>query len=156
MFLLHNLILLWQKILASRKFDDFNNGKEHFRKIQSGKMTLEEKIKKLYNVLKSNLNQISRRRKKSEEQKNALENIKLLYKSREAAFKFNDYYSIISQTYYKTIYRNRIPSMLAPVAKVSNLKVSYNSNLKISGPKQMIQRLPIAPSQVKAGSKSES
>ena len=119
-------------------------------------MKLEEKIKKLYNVLKSNLNQISRRRKKSEEQKNALENIKLLYKSREAAFKFNDYYSIISQTYYKTIYRNRIPSMLAPVAKVSNLKVSYNSNLKISGPIQMIQRLPIAPSQVKAGSKSES
>ena len=46
--------------------------------------------------------------------------------------------------------------MLAPVPKVSNLKVSYNSNLKISGPKQMIQRLPIAPSQVKAGSKSES
>ena len=45
--------------------------------------------------------------------------------------------------------------MLAPVAKVSNLKVSYSSNLKISSPKQMSQRLPIALAQVKAGNKFE-
>ena len=56
-------------------------------------MKLEE-AKKLQNVFKSNLNEISSGRYKSEEQKSALENIKLLYESREAVNKlFNDYSS---------------------------------------------------------------
>ena len=44
-----------------KRFDDFNNGIELFRKIQSGKMKLEE-AKTLQNVFKSNLNEISRGR----------------------------------------------------------------------------------------------
>ena len=40
-----------------------------------------EKAKNLQNVFKSNLNEISKRRFKWEEQKGALENIILLYKS---------------------------------------------------------------------------
>ena len=56
-------------------------------------MKLEE-AKKLQNVFKSNLKEISSGRYKSEEQKSALENIKLLYESREAVNKlFNDYSS---------------------------------------------------------------
>ena len=47
--------------------------------------------KKLQNVFKTNLNEISRGRYKSEDQKSALENIKLLYKPRQAVIKlFND------------------------------------------------------------------
>ena len=118
-------------------------------------MKLEE-TKKLQNVFKSNLTKISRVINKSEEQKMALENIKLLYESREAVIKlFNDYSSIVSEAKYKTIHGKGIPSMLAHVAKVSNRKVSDHSNLKILSPKQMLQRLPIALAQVTAGNTSE-
>ena len=75
---------------ARKIFGDFNNGIERFRKIRSGEMKLEE--------TKSNLKEISGGRYKSEEQKLALENIKLLYESREALIKlFNDYSSIVSE-----------------------------------------------------------
>ena len=56
-------------------------------------------------VFKSNLNEISRARNKSEEQKSAIENIKLLYEAREAFIKLSkDYFSIISEVKYKTIH----------------------------------------------------
>ena len=58
-----------------------------------------KEAKKLQNVFKSNLNELSRGRNKSEEQKLALKNIILLYKSREAVIKlFNGYSSIVSET----------------------------------------------------------
>ena len=61
-----------------------------FKQIQSGEMKLEEP-KKQQNIFKSNLNEISRERFKSGEQKMVLKNIKLPYKSREAVLKlFND------------------------------------------------------------------
>ena len=54
-------------------------------------------------MLKSNLSKIPRRRYKSEEQKDALENIELVYESREAVIKlFNDYSSIASEVKFKT------------------------------------------------------
>ena len=59
-------------------------------------MKLEE-VKKLPNVFKSNLNEISRAKNKSEVQKMALEDIKLLYESHEAVIKlFNDNSSVSS------------------------------------------------------------
>ena len=62
-------------------------------------------MKKLQNVFKSNLNEISRVTNKSEEQKMRLKKIKLLYESREAVIKlFNDYSSIVSEVKYKTIH----------------------------------------------------
>ena len=69
---------------------------------------------------------------------------------------FNEYSSIASEVKYKRIHGNEISSMSAHVArgcvaKVSNFKVSDHSNLKILRPKQMLQRLPIALAQVKAG-----
>ena len=64
-------------------------------------MKLEE-AKKLQNVFKSNLKEISRGRYKSEERKMTLKNIKLHYESREFVIKlFNDYSSIVPEAKYR-------------------------------------------------------
>ena len=57
---------------------------------------------------------------------------------------------------YKTIHGKGIPSMSAHIARVAkfyNRKVSDHSNVKILSPKKMLQRLPIALTQVKTGNK---
>ena len=97
-------------------------------------MKLEE-AKKLQNGFKSNLNEISKGRYKSEEQESAVKNIKLPYDSQETVIKwFNDCSSIISETKYRT---------------------KHGEDLKILTPKQTLQRLAIALAQVKAGNTSE-
>ena len=97
-------------------------------------MNLEE-AKKLQNVFKSYLNKISKGKQKSKEQKSVLENTKFLYKPREAVIKlFNDYSSIVSEVKYKSI---------------------HGEGLKILTPKQILQRLSIALTQVRAGNTSE-
>ena len=107
----------------------------------------------MQNLFKSNLNKISRGRYKSKEQKSVLENIKLLYESREAVIiLFNDYSSIVSEAKYKTIHGKWIPSMSPPAA---HGKVSHHWNHKILSAKQMLQRLPIALAQVKSGNTCE-
>ena len=89
----------------------------------------------MQNVFKSNLNEVSRGKYKSEEQERALRNTKLLYESQKAVIKlFNYYSSIVSEAKYKS---------------------SHGEGLKILTPKQMFQRLPIAFAQVKAGNTSE-
>ena len=61
-----------------------------------------EDAKELQNIFKSNLNEISKGRFKSEEQKSALENIKLLYESRHTVIKlFNEYSLIASEAKHK-------------------------------------------------------
>ena len=97
-------------------------------------MKLEE-AKKLQNVFKSNLNEISKGRYKSEEQESAVKNIKLPYDSQEAVIKwFNDCSSIISEIKYVT---------------------KHGEDLKILTPKQILQRLPMALAQLKGGNTSE-
>ena len=82
-----------------------------------------------------------------------MENIKLLYKSRETIIeKFNDYSSIVFEAIYNAIHGKGILSMSARVACG---KVSDHSNLKILSPKQMLQKCPIALVQVKPGNASE-
>ena len=77
-----------------------------------------EDAKNLQNVFEPNLNEILKGRHKSEEQKSALKNIKLLYESRETIMKlFTDYSSIVSEAKYKTIYGKGIPGMSAPDAR---------------------------------------
>ena len=44
-------------ILLKNFFDDFDNGMELFRKMESGEMKLED-AKELQNIFKSNLNEI--------------------------------------------------------------------------------------------------
>ena len=75
---------------------------------------------------------------RSREQKNAFYNIEMLYKARNEAIKFYDYYSLMM-------------SELKTKAKESE-----GRGLKILTHKQMLQRLPIALAQVKAGNNSES
>ena len=90
----NDLIYYFKGNTTRKMFDDFLNGIKLFRKIQSGEVKLEE-AKKLQNVFKSKLNEISRGWYKSEEQNITLENINLLYKSQNSVFKlFNDYSSI--------------------------------------------------------------
>ena len=62
-------------------------------------------------------------------------NIETLYKARREAIKFyNDYFLMISE---------------------AKTKATKGAGLKILTPKQMLQRLPIALAQVKAGNNSE-
>ena len=77
----------------------------------------------------------------------------MLYKLREPVIKlFDDYSSIVSEAKYKTIHGKIIPSMLA---RVAHGKVSSHSSLKISSPRQILQRFLIALTQLKAGNTSE-
>ena len=62
-------------------------------------------------------------------------NIETLYKARNEAIKFYDDYSLIMSE--------------------ANIKAAKGTGLKILTPKQMLQRLPIALAQVKAGNNSE-
>ena len=86
---------------------------------------------------KSNPNEIKKGNKKhrSKEQKNAFYNNEILYKVRNSVVEFFDDYS----------------SMMSE----AKLKASIETGLKILTPKQMLQRLPIALAQVKAGNNSE-
>ena len=60
-------------------------------------MKLEE-TKNLQNVFKTNLNEISRGKYKSEEQNSALKNIELHYESRQAVIElFNDKSSLVTE-----------------------------------------------------------
>ena len=69
-------------------------------------------------------------------QKNTLYNIEMLYKARNEAIKFyDDYSSMMSEAKYRA---------------------TKGTGLKILTPKQMLQRLPIALTQVKAANNSES
>ena len=114
-----NLTYYFKDNTARKKCDDFNNGIELSRKIQSGEIKLEE-AKKLQNEFKSNLNEILRAKYKSGEQKMALESIKLLYESRQDAVKlFNDYSSVVFDSRYKIIHGKRVPCMLARVDAVA-------------------------------------
>ena len=61
----------------------------------------------------------------------------MLYKARSEAIKFYDYSSMMSEAKAKA-------------------KATKGTGLKILTPKQMLQRLPIALAQVKAGNNSES
>ena len=75
--------------------------------------------------------------KKSKEQKNTLYNIEMLYNARKEAINFFDDYSLMMSK-----------------AK-TKARATKETRLKILTPKQMLQRLPIAVAQVKAGHNSE-
>ena len=64
-----------------------------------------------------------------------MHNIETLYKARNEAIKFYDDYSLIMSE--------------------AKIKAAKGTGLKILTPKQMLQRLPIAVAQIKAGNNSE-
>ena len=94
-------------------------------------------VKKNQERIKYYLGEIKKGAKKSKEQKTTIYNIEMLYKARNKAFKFyDDYLLMMSEAKTK--------------AKQNGTK---GTGLKILTPKQMLQRLPIALAQVKAGNK---
>ena len=130
----NDLIYRYKGKNVDAKFDEFDNALDIINKIRDGKTDLANQQK-----FKSFLGEI-KKGNKSNEQKNTLYNIEMLYKARNEAIEFYDDYSLMmSETKYK--------------AKQNETK---GVGLKILTPKQVLQRLPIAFAQVKAGNNSES
>ena len=96
-----------------------------------------EKAKENPEKLISNLSETTRGEweHKSEQQKSTINDFKMFYKARKKVIKlFDDYTTIVSKAKHKA---------------------KHGKGLKILAPKQMLQRLPIALTQVKAGNTSE-
>ena len=109
-----------------------------FKSIRNGDILLED-IEKEQIELERDLGRIKQGdpRDKSEEQKKTINNIKNLYNSRQEVFKmFNDYVKNMSRNIYDS--------------------KQGGKGLKILTPKQILQRLPIALAQIKAGNNSRS
>ena len=131
-----DLIYRYKGKIAGAKFDEFDNVLDIIDKIRDGKTNLDD-VKNNQQKFKSYLREIKKgnNKHKSKEQKNTLYNIEILYKTRNEAIKFYDDYSLMMSE-----------------AKV---KATKGMRLKILSPKQMLQRLPTALAQVKAGNNSE-
>ena len=134
-----DLIYKYKGNTADAKFGKFYNALNIINKIQNGELSLAD-VKNNQEKFKSYLGEIKKRnsKKRSKEQKSALYNIEMLYKARGEAIKFYDDYSLM---------------MSEAKAKA---KTTKETGLKILKPKQMLQSLPIALAQVKAGNNSES
>ena len=121
-------------------FDDYTNEFDNavalIDKIRDGKISLTD-VKNNQEKFKSYLGEIKtgNNKRKLKEQKNTLYSIETLYKARNEAIKFYDDYSLIMSE--------------------AKIKATKGTGLKILTPKQMLQRLPIALAQVKAGNNSE-
>ena len=113
------------------KFDKFDNAFNIINIMQKGEISLGY-VKNNQEKFKTYLGEIKKGNKKhrSKEQKNTL------YKARNKAIKFYDDYSLMT-------------------SEAKN-KATKGTGRKILAPKQMLQRLPIALAQVKAGNNSES
>ena len=129
-----DLIYRYRGNTADVKFDEFDNTLSIINKIQNGEIKLAD-AKTNQEKFKSYLGEI-KKRKKLKEQKDTLYNIETLYKARIETIKlYDDYYLMMSE---------------------EKTKVTKGTGIKILSPKQMLQRLPIALAQVKAGNNSES
>ena len=132
-----DLVYRYKGKTPDEKFDEYDNALNLIDKIKNGEIKLAE-AKNDQIRFKSNLGEIKKgnNKKRSKEQKNALYNIDMLYKARNEAIKFYDDYSLM-------------------VSEAKNKAKSEGKGLKILTPKQLLQRLPIALAQVKAGNNSE-
>ena len=118
-------------------FYEFMDSKELFNKIKNNQIKFDDALKK-QKLFLNKLNDVKMGRKTSE-QKEVITNLENFYKSREEVFNFfRDYTKMMFDSNYK--------------AKQDVTKVT---GLKILTPKQMLQRLPIALAQLKAGNNSE-
>ena len=114
------------------------DSKELFNKIKNNQIKFSE-VKNKQNEFLNKLSNI-KIGKKTPEQKEVINNLEKFYNSREEVINFfRDYIEMLSDAKYD--------------AKQGETK---GTGLKILTPKQMLQRLPIALAQVKAGNNSES
>ena len=119
------------------RFYGYMDSKELFNAIKNSQIKFSDAVNK-QNEFLNKLNNI-KIYKKTTKQKRAINNITRLYLSREEVINFfRDYVEMLSDANYN--------------AKQNETK---GKGLKILTPKQMLQRLPIALAQVKAGNNSE-
>ena len=119
-------------------FYKYKNSKELFNAIKNNQIKFSE-VKNKQNEFLSKLSSM-KSGKKTIEQKQTINNLKKFYKSREEVINFfREYIEILSDANYD--------------AKQNETE---GKGLKLLTPKQMLQRLPIAIAQVKAGNNSES
>ena len=131
-----NLIYRYKGNTAIINSDQFDHAFSLFDKIRNGKISLTN-AKNDQEKFRSNLSEIKRGNKKhkSYELKNTMYKISILNRARNKVIKFfDDYSSMVSE---------------------AKLKATKGTGLKILTPKQLLQRLPIALGQVKAGNNSE-
>ena len=129
-----DLIYRYKGNTPDLNFNEFDNALDIIEKIRDVKIDLAD-VKNNQEKFRSYLGEIKKGRK-SKAQKNTWCNIEMLYKARKEAIKFYDDYSLMMSE-----------------AKYTGTR---RKELKILTPKQMLQRLPIALAQVKAGNNSES
>ena len=132
-----DLIYKYKGNTADEKLDKFDNALNIVNKVKNGEISLVD-VKNDQEKFRSSLAEIRKgnNKRRSKEQTNGLYNIEMPYKARNEAIKFNDDYSSI--------------------VSGAKTKATKWTGLKILTPKQMLQRLPIALAQVKAGNNSES
>ena len=119
-------------------FYEYMDSKELFKAIKNNQIKFSEVKNKQHNFLKK-LNEL-KVGKKTYELKKVIDNLDKFYLSREEIINFfRDYTEMLSDANYN--------------AKQNETK---GTGLKTLTPKQMLQRLPIALAQVKAGNNSES
>ena len=118
-------------------FYEYMDSKELFNKIKNNRLKFDDALKK-QKELRNKINEVKIGRK-TQEQEKAITNLENFYQSREDVFNFfRDYAKIMLDSNYK--------------AKQDETK---RTGLKMLTPKQVLQRLPIALAQVKAGNNSE-
>ena len=119
-------------------FHEYMDSKERFNKIQHSQIRFSE-VKNKQNEFLNKLNEV-KIGKKTDKQKEVVNNLNKFYNSREEVINFfRDYIEMLSDANYD-----------------SKQNETKGKGLKILTPKQMLQRLPIALAQVKAGNNSES
>ena len=119
-------------------FNEYKGMMNIFKNIHSGDKTLED-IEQEQNNFKKEINIIKQGnpKKRSEKQKETIDNIENLYKSRqEVVNMFSNY----AKNVFKSIHKAK----------------HEGKGLKILAPNQMFKRLPIVLAQIKAGNNSES
>ena len=118
--------------------DEYWDSKELFNAIKNTQVRFSEAKNKQDNVLKK-LNEV-KIGKKTDKQKEVINNLEKFYISREEVINFfRDYIEMLSDVNYD-----------------ARQNKTEGTGLKILTPKQMLKRLPIALAQVKAGNNSES
>ena len=119
-------------------FYEYKHSKELFNAIKNNQIKFSE-VKNKQNEFLNKLSNI-KIGKKTPEQKEVINNLEKFYNSREEVINFfRDYTEMLSDANYD-----------------ARKNETEGKGLKILTPKQMLQRLPIALAQVKAGNNSES
>ena len=119
-------------------FYEYKDSKELFNAIKNNQIKFSE-VKNKQNEFLNKLSNI-KIGKKTIKQKETINNLEKFYNSREEVINFfRDYIEMLSDANYD-----------------SKQNETKGKGLKILTPKQMLQRLPIALAQVKAGNNSES